>query len=122
VVQVRQGNKTMANLELTACFDKIKESSEDKSAKDKSALVYRFLLDQITEADFLATFDSAEGQTHQTDRNIRCATWYFAGMKRLLEGDKKAAGDYFRRSIATGGAQHSLSYQDAKAELKALEH
>jgi len=40
-------------------------------------------------------------------------------MKRLLAGDKKTAGDYFRKSFATE-AFDARQYGAAQAELKTL--
>jgi hypothetical protein len=40
-------------------------------------------------------------------------------MKRLLGGDKKTAGDYFRKSFATE-AFDARQYGAAQAELKTL--
>ena len=53
------------------------------------------------------------------DSGLHCHAWFYAGMKKLLAGDKKAAADYFRKCLATD--QKTLTeYEMASTELKAL--
>ena len=56
----------------------------------------------------------------KTDQSQHCETWYFAGMKRLLTGDRKGAVDAFHQCLATG-QKDSYEYILAQGELQALE-
>lgn len=80
---------------------------------DWAAKIIGFLLDRISEADFLASVPPK-------DQGRRCKAWYYAGMKRLLAGNKAKASDYFLQCVATGQWDFD-EYQFAKAELKALD-
>ena len=82
-----------------------------------SSQIGRFLLGQITEKAFLA---AAAAPTPDRDRSQHCEAWYYAGMIRLLSGDKAAAKEYFQKSLATGDDQ-SLPYSLAQGQLKMLE-
>lgn len=75
-----------------------------------------FLLGKTGESDFLATASSPDAKTN---RDRHCEAWYYAGMKRLLTGDKKIAADYFGKCLATE-ATTLFEYTCAKAELKTL--
>jgi lipoprotein NlpI len=75
-----------------------------------------FLLDKISEADFLA---SANSSGEEKDLGRLCEAWYYSGMKHLLTGDKKTAGAYFSKCLATQQTNVS-EYDLAQAELKTL--
>ena len=49
-----------------------------------------------------------------------CEAWFYAGMKKLLGGDKAAAANYFKKCLATEQKDFT-EYLLAEAELKALE-
>jgi lipoprotein NlpI len=112
LLRVRQGHPAEANGELATCLGK----RGDASPGDWSSKIAGLLLDKVTEADFFAVASSPETET---DRGQHCEGWYYAGMKRLLAGDKKTGGDYFRKCIATeefGFTEYLL----AQVELKTL--
>jgi len=77
-----------------------------------------FLTGDLPEADFLlrtkALSDDAEEQTRHV-----CAADYYAGMKRLLAGDRTAAEDFFQKCLATGD-KHQINHASARAELHTL--
>ena len=54
-----------------------------------------------------------------TDAERHCEAYFYAGTKRLIDGDKKTAQDYFEKCVATGLKNFS-EYDCAAAELKAL--
>jgi tetratricopeptide (TPR) repeat protein len=112
VLRVDQGKKVEANRELASRVD----SRGGISSGDWSSQIAGFLLDRITETDL---FNAARSQNVGEDRVLRCEAWYFAAMKRLLGGDKKTAGDYFRKCLATE-AFDARQYGAAQAELKTL--
>ena len=68
----------------------------------------------MTEGDYLSVTSSPDAKTDQAQH---CEAWYFAGMKRLLMGDKATAYDYFRRCLATGKSDF-CEYILAQAELQ----
>jgi hypothetical protein len=71
----------------------------------------------MNESDYLADASSPDAKVDQAQH---CQTWYFAGMKRLLMGDKKGATDAFHQSVATG-LKDSTEYILAQSELQGLE-
>ena len=85
-------------------------------ARDWTAQIGRFLLDQISESDFL---DGATSPDTEKDRAQHCEAWYYAGMKSLLAGDKKTAGDYFNKCVGTR-EKNLYEYILAQAELKSV--
>lgn len=48
-----------------------------------------------------------------------CEAWYYAGMKRLLSGERKTATDDFNRCVATKRPEF-VEYALAKGELAGL--
>jgi lipoprotein NlpI len=76
-----------------------------------------FLLGDIDEAALLAA--AGKGSV-STGRDQECEAWYFAGMARLLGGQRAEAADCFRLGIAMGRS-HLAEHSFAKAELEALE-
>jgi tetratricopeptide (TPR) repeat protein len=113
LVRLRQGQSAEANRELAAYFS----SRRNTTATDWVSKIARFLLDQISDTEFLA--DAASTDVEK-DRASHCEAWYYAGMKRLLEGDKKTAADCFRKCLATQETTFD-EYMLARAELKSLE-
>jgi tetratricopeptide (TPR) repeat protein len=111
IVHVRQGRTEEGNRELSAYLS----THLVRSAEHWGSKVGSFLLGKITEADFLAPHSSRALR----DQGEHCEAWFFAGMKRLSAGDKKAAADYLRRSLATQ-ARNYYEYTLAEIELKAL--
>jgi lipoprotein NlpI len=112
LLRVRHGEKSEANKDLSAYLDK----GRDVPPGDWVSTIGELLLDKISEADFLASVNSPDGGK---DQGQRCEAWYYAGMKRLLAGDKKTAADYFSRCLAT--QQTALcEYVFAQTELKML--
>jgi tetratricopeptide (TPR) repeat protein len=65
---------------------------------DWTSKVAAFFLEQINETDFLAAAVSSD---RETNRAQHCQAWYYAGMRRLSDGDKITAIDYFEKSANT---------------------
>jgi len=80
------------------------------------AKIGAFLLGKLAEDDFIAASVVTD---HDKDQGQHCEAWYYAGMKCLLSGDKKAAADDFGQCLDTKQAGFT-EYILAKAELKAL--
>ena len=112
LILARQNQKEAANKELAADMAKHLSGPPDDWA---SEIAY-FLLDKINQADFLA---AAASPDTERQRDQQCDVWFYAGMKRLLAGDKTAAIDYFQKALATG-AKTENEYDFAGSELKAL--
>jgi len=112
IVRARQNQKAQADQELDACLSK----SWNASPKDWVTKNAAFLLNRMSEDEYLAAAGSADAKT---DRDQHCEAWYYAGMKRLLANDRTAASDYFRKCLATGKADFAESWL-ARAELRAL--
>jgi tetratricopeptide (TPR) repeat protein len=113
LVRVRRGQTAEANRELAAYLG----SRRNTTGPDWVSKIARFLLDQISETEFLA---GAASSDVEKDRARHCEAWYYAGMKRLLAGDKKAAVDCFDKCLGT--QENSFDeYMLARAELKSLE-
>jgi lipoprotein NlpI len=74
------------------------------------------LLGKVPEADLFA---AAKSPDPHKERCRLCEAWFYAGMKRLLGGDKAAAAADFQKCLATGEKTFS-EYRFAAAELKAL--
>ena len=72
----------------------------------------------MTEEEFLTT-----GRTYAHDAKQRagqmCQADYYAGMKRLMAGDKEGAAELFKKSTDTGEKGYT-EYISAAAELAAL--
>ena len=75
-----------------------------------------FLLGKMSEKDLLAAADSVE---EKKGVEPQCEAWYYAGLKRLLNGDKAGATEAFRKAVATA-EKATNEYDFAEAELKDL--
>ncbi len=91
------------------------ENSWNNSADDFTAKTAAFLLGRVTESDYLTAAASTDAETDATQH---CQAWYFAGMKRLLMGDKGTAADYFQKCLATG-KKDFCEYILAQSEMQA---
>ena len=111
--RVRGGLREVADRELTDYMRKMWPVMEEKW----SGQVAGFLLGKVKEDAFLSAANASDANK---DRGQHCEAFYYAGMVRLLAGDKDAAAEDFRRCLATG-KQTFTEYQFAKAELAALE-
>ena len=100
--------------ELTAYLDKRGSAAPG----DWVSNVAGHLLGKVSEADLFAAAKSADSNQ---EHGQLCEAWFYAGMKKLLSGNKTAATDYFKKCIAT--EQRTFTeYEFAEAELKRLEH
>lgn len=112
LVRVRLGQAAEANRELAAYLG----SRRDTAGADWVSKIGRFLLDQIGESALLADATSSDAEKARAQQ---CEAWYYAGMKRLLAGDKKAAADCFNKCLSTQETTFN-EYILARAELKSL--
>jgi len=112
LIRARSGEKEAATRELGTYLDNRKTGKPD----DWPSKVGRFLVGQLTEPDFLKDAEDANARTYQEQH---CEAYFYAGSKRLIEGDKTAATDYFKKCMATGMKDFE-EYESAEAELKFL--
>jgi lipoprotein NlpI len=112
LMRSRLGESDAANKELAAFLDKRRNAAPE----EWTPKVAGYLLGNVSEADLFAAAKSSDAKK---ERGLLCEAWFFAGMKKLLGGDKAAAADYFRNSIATERTDF-IEYQLAQSELKAL--
>jgi len=113
IIQARGGDKAAADAELATDMEKQLSGEPD----DWSSKIASFLLEKLSETDLLAA--AANSREADTKRDQTCDAWYYAGMKRLLAGDKSAAIDNFHNALATQATTEN-EYQFAGSELKAL--
>ena len=111
LIQMRLGYKETADKELAAYRERMMFAPDDWTLK-----ITAFLLGKTNESEFVAAAVTPDARK---DRGQRCDAWFFAGMKRLLAGDKSAAVDCFRKCLATE-AKDWVEYHFAQAELKSL--
>jgi len=88
----------------------------DGTKDDWGSKVANFLFAKISEAEFLTAAASTDVNI---ERAKRCQAFFYAGMKRLLDGDKSTAADYFRKCLATE-VNDTAHYEFAQSELRAL--
>ncbi len=107
-----QNVRTDPDQELSDALENNWNSPSDDLASKTAA----FLLGRINETDYLAI----TAPDTKADPGQQCEAWYFAGMKRLLMGDKITAIDYFQKCVATRQTGQN-QYLLAQAELQALQ-
>ena len=92
------------------------ENNWNASPEDPASKTAAFLLGRTSESDYLSAAAGPDGK----NMGLLCEAWYFAGMKRLLIGDRSTAIDYFHKCLATGQADY-CEFILAQSELKSLE-
>jgi lipoprotein NlpI len=112
LIRARLGETEAADQELSAYLEKRRAATPG----DWISNVGGFLVGKVTEANLFAAAASTD---EKKERGQLCEAWFYAGMKKLLAGDKGSSADYFRKCLATG-AQIYDEYDLAEAELKAL--
>ena len=112
------------------------ESAEFKASKAKAdahgeplpfsaALIDELLANLIPESDF---FRSATNPTLSqiTQKDNLCMAYYYAGMKRLIAGDKSGAIDLFQKCVDAGQVPYIqpgyFEYDSAEMKLNALKN
>jgi tetratricopeptide (TPR) repeat protein len=90
------------------------ENGWNNPPDDFTAKTAAFLLGRVTESDYLTAATSGDAKVNATQS---CQAYYFAGMKRLIMGDRGTANDYFQKCVATG-KKDFCEYLLAQAELQ----
>lgn len=95
LIQTRLGEKDNATKELQTYWNSRKTGTPD----DWPSRISSFLTGQLTEPVFFKVADNTDKKTNQEQH---CQAYFYAGSKRLIEGDKTTATDYFKKCLATG--------------------
>jgi lipoprotein NlpI len=111
LIRARMGERDAAGKELAAYMDK-----RGSAPGDWVAMLGGYLLGSVTGPDL---FNAVASPDARKTKGLSCEAWYFAGMKKLLDGDKRTATNYFENCVATGQKNH-IEFQLAQSELKAL--
>jgi tetratricopeptide (TPR) repeat protein len=112
LIRARLGETEAASKELSDYIGKRPATA----AGDWVSKVAGHLIGNVTEADLFAAAASPDAKK---DSGQHCEAWFYAGMKKLLAGDKKTAADYFHKCMATEQKTFT-EFQLAQSELKAL--
>jgi tetratricopeptide (TPR) repeat protein len=110
LIAKQQNNHTDPDQDLSDAL----ENGWNTPADDFTAKTAAFLLGRVTESDYLTAANSADTNVNATQN---CQASYFAGMKRLIMGDRGTANDYFQKCLATG-KKDFCEYILAQAELQ----
>jgi len=103
------GEQEVATKELQAYGNTLKTGKSG----DWPMKISHFLTGQLAETDF---FKAADNAGKKKDREQHCEAYFYAGSKRLIEGDKITATNYFEKCLATE-VKNFNEYQSAAAEL-----
>jgi tetratricopeptide (TPR) repeat protein len=112
LISTEENPKGNADEELAAAL----QNDWNSSPEDLSSKIAAFLLGHINEGALIANTASPDPSR---EPGQYCKAWYFAGMKRLLAGDKATASAEFQKCLATD-QKASCEYIFAQAELRAL--
>ena len=112
MITARLNGADAANKDLTAYLDR----RSNATPNDWFSNVAGHLLGKVTQADLFA---AAKLLDTKKERGQLCEAWFYSGMKKLLDGDKTAAADHFRKCLATE-QKIFVEYQFAQTELKSL--
>jgi lipoprotein NlpI len=75
-----------------------------------------FLTGQIAETDLLKAAEDVKAKKNAEEH---CEAYYYAGAKRLMEGDNAAAAGLFEKCVATD-VRNYLEYRAAAEDLRFL--
>ncbi len=112
LISTRQNPKGTADQALASAL----QNDWNSPPEEFSSKIAAFLLGHIRENDLIA---NAASPDQNKEPGQYCEAWYFAGMKKLLAGNKTAAIAYFQKSVATQQTDR-CEYLFAQAELQAL--
>jgi lipoprotein NlpI len=113
-IRARNGERAEATKDLRASLKPL----EGDEKRKWELCIGRFLLGDVTESNLIA--QAPETAVRPTDEPIqKCEALYYAGMKRLVDGDKAGASGLFEKCIAVG-QDNDMQYFSAKAELQRL--
>lgn len=109
LIRARTGDRKGADEELGRYLKKRKRG-------DWYTKITDFFTGALSEEELFKT----DTQVEEEARARKCEAYYYAGMKRLIDGDKDKARDYFKKAIEVG-ATEITAHASAQAELEALD-
>ena len=112
IVRTRLGDGETANGELSTYL----AQRDVNPPHDWIWKIGSYFLGAITEENLL---HAAILRNAGTNRDSRCEAWYYIGIRKLLSGERKAAADCFRKSLATKQST-SMEFIFSQSELEAL--
>jgi lipoprotein NlpI len=110
---VRLGEKEAATEEVAAYL----ERRAGQKPNDWPSKVGGFLAGQLSESDFLK---AADDPNLQTSKEQHCEAYFYVGSKHLIEKDRMAAVDYFKKCLTTNVTDFE-EYTSAASELLFLQ-
>jgi tetratricopeptide (TPR) repeat protein len=102
--------------DAAAGFEKVLKELKRSPSKNHLLALPLYLADQLPETDLLAAAEAAPGRKTQA----RAEVLFFIAERKLLEGDKAVAREYFKKCAGTG-ARGNFEHDLALLRLKALE-
>ncbi|HLY73535.1 MAG TPA: hypothetical protein VKU80_05405, partial [Planctomycetota bacterium] len=108
LVRSRLGEEVAAREELSV-YRKARPLLKGEDWADK---VLGFLCGEVPEKDFLQTAPSSSA-------GKRCEAAFYAGAKRLIQGDQSGAASLFRKCLESGQKAY-YEYRSSQAELDAI--
>jgi lipoprotein NlpI len=114
LLRARLGEPDAATRELAEHV----KSLQGARAADWAAKIGQFLTGTITEEDFLSVAKTS-ARNPKAQSGQFCQANYYAGMKRLLAGDKEGAVALFKKCLGTGEKGY-MEFSSATVELNAL--
>jgi Tfp pilus assembly protein PilF len=106
--------KTGREKEARAHEKELRKTYAGLAEAEWPAPLVRFYSGIITED---AALEAAESDDEETDRSQKCEAYYYVGMRRLLDGDREEAGEYFEKCLATGATTFP-EYRSTERELE----
>jgi ankyrin repeat protein len=113
LIRVRLGEKEAATEEVAAYL----ERRAGQKPNDWPSKVGGFLAGQLSESDFLK---AADDPNLQTSKEQHCEAYFYVGSKHLIEKDRMAAVDYFKKCLTTNVTDFE-EYTSAASELLFLQ-
>jgi tetratricopeptide (TPR) repeat protein len=111
IIQARLGDRVGATERLRG-YAQVRKGTADKWWSK----IAEFLVGDLAQEAFLAA-TSADDQKIQ--REQECEAYFYVGMKLLVEDDREAARNFFRKCVATD-VRNYTEYRSSKSELKRL--
>jgi len=112
LIRARLGDPASATRELQTYL----QSRKPRNSNDWPLQIARFLAGGLSEPELL---HAAENPDQKKNDDCHCEAWFYAGSKRLIDGDPVTAADDFNKCLATG-VKNFDEYLTASAELKSL--
>jgi tetratricopeptide (TPR) repeat protein len=111
LIRSQTGEENDANIEMDAYV----KSLQGEKTNDWAASVGRFLAGNLSESNFLSQATTTAKRPSAIISQV-CESFYFAGMKHKLAGDKQQAIDLFQKCLNTGN-DNNFGYLSARVEM-----